>query len=164
SAIHAHLFGAPIAAKFSSSAQEISGMEASGTTVKIVAAVLVLIMMSTTFLTQQQMIQKFMLYGVPFFTLTSGWYFPIGVIIYWVTNNLITMGQQFWVLHKYPPPKVATKSGTSANGAKATPAKSSGGLFAAFRAAREAAGGGATTSSGNAPVGRAPAKPAKAAK
>jgi len=177
-AVVARLFNAPIAAKFSSSAKELLGMEANSTTVKIVAACLVLIMITTTYLTQRQMIkktgwnedpqqrmiQKFMLYGIPFFTLTSGWYFPIGVIIYWVTNNLITLGQQYWVLHKYPPPKVATKSGTSANGAKATPAKSSGGLFAAFRAAREAAGGGATTSSGNAPVGRAPAKPAKAAK
>jgi YidC/Oxa1 family membrane protein insertase len=88
---------------------------------------------------QQRMIQKFMLYGIPFFTLTSGWYFPIGVIIYWVTNNFITLGQQYWVLHKYPPPKNAIKTGSSStSGAK----DSGGGIFAAFRAAREAATGG----------------------
>src|SRR4029453_8311482 len=53
---------------------------------------------------QQRMIQKLMLYGIPFSLLLSGWYFPIGVIIYWVTQNLFSLGQQFWVLHKYPPP------------------------------------------------------------
>jgi YidC/Oxa1 family membrane protein insertase len=80
-----------------------------------------------------------MLYGIPFFTLTSGWYFPIGVIIYWVTNNFITLGQQYWVLHKYPPPQVATKAaaGRSAgNGAK--PGESRvGGIFSAFSRSKE---------------------------
>src|SRR5437762_9095475 len=70
---------------------------------------------------QQRMVQKFMLYGVPFFTLTSGWYFPIGVIIYWVTNNFITLGQQYWVLHKYPPPNIAGVVGATT--AKGTTAK-----------------------------------------
>ena len=50
------------------------------------------------------MIQKLMLYGIPVSLLLSGWYFPIGVIIYWVTQNLFSLGQQYWVLHKYPPP------------------------------------------------------------
>jgi uncharacterized membrane protein YgcG len=53
---------------------------------------------------QQRMIQKLMLYGIPFSLLLSGWAFPIGVIIYWVTQNLFSLGQQYWVLHKYPPP------------------------------------------------------------
>ena len=93
----------------------------SGVTVKIVAGVLVLIMMVTTFMTsrqmilktgwsqdpQQRMIQKLMLYGIPFSLLLSGWYFPIGVIIYWVTQNLFSLGQQYWVLRKYPPPVTA---------------------------------------------------------
>jgi YidC/Oxa1 family membrane protein insertase len=149
-AVLARLFNAPIVAKFSSSTKDIAAINANSTTVKIVAAFLVVCMISTTYMTQRQMIkktgwnedpqqrmiQKFMLYGIPFFTLTSGWYFPIGVIIYWVTNNFITLGQQYWVLHKYPPPKNAIKS-TSTGGAK-----DGGGIFAAFRAAREAAGGG----------------------
>ena len=33
--------------------------------------------------------------------------FPIGVIIYWVTQNGFSFGQQYWVLHKYPPPVTA---------------------------------------------------------
>jgi YidC/Oxa1 family membrane protein insertase len=101
SAVDARLLDAPIVAKFSSSAADLTRIEANSTTVKIVAALLVALMITTTYLTQRQMIkktgwnsdpqqrmiQKFMLYGIPFFTLTSGWYFPIGVIIYWVTNN-----------------------------------------------------------------------------
>jgi YidC/Oxa1 family membrane protein insertase len=157
SAVLARLFNAPIVAQFRMSAKDVESMNASSTTVKVVAAILVVMMISTTYMTQRQMIkktgwnedpqqrmiQKFMLYGIPFFTLTSGWYFPIGVIIYWVTNNLITLGQQYWVLHKYPPPKTVSKSGvvTSAAGGKsgAAPAKS-GGILAAFKAAREQSG------------------------
>ena len=85
------------------------------------AGILVLIMMVTTFLTsrqmilktgwsqdpQQRMIQKLMLYGIPFSLLLSGWAFPIGVVIYWVTQNGFSFGQQYWVLHKYPPPVTA---------------------------------------------------------
>ena len=118
SAARARLFGAPIPGHFTSSATELLTLNASGVAVKIVAGVLVLIMMATTFLTsrqmilktgwsqdpQQRMIQKLMLYGIPFSLLVSGWYFPIGVVIYWVTQNLFSLGQQYWVLHKYPPP------------------------------------------------------------
>jgi YidC/Oxa1 family membrane protein insertase len=152
SAASAHLFGAPIATKFSSSAAELLSLHASGTTTKIVAAVLVVMMISTTYMTQRQMIaktgwntdpqqrmvQKFMLYGVPFFTLTSGWYFPIGVIIYWVTNNFITLGQQYWVLHKYPPPAIAGGMGSSSSSTtttKGTTAKTTGAKVAASKPA-----------------------------
>ena len=45
-----------------------------------------------------------MLYGVPLSLLVSGFFFPIGVLIYWVTNNLWTFGQQFYILRKMPPP------------------------------------------------------------
>jgi YidC/Oxa1 family membrane protein insertase len=154
-AVLARLFNAPIVAKFSSSAKELIGMEANSTTVKIVTAILVLMMITTTYLTQRQMIkktgwnsdpqqrmiQKFMLYGIPFFTLTSGWYFPIGVIIYWVTNNFITLGQQYWVLHKYPPPVTAnatekTNARSAGNGAK--PGESRlGGIFSAFSRSKD---------------------------
>ncbi|TDB94542.1 membrane protein insertase YidC [Micromonospora fluostatini] len=143
SASHATLFTAPIAGKFGSTAEELANLNANGTTVKVIAGVLVLIMMLTTYLTsrqmilktgwaedpQQKMIQRLMLYGIPASLLISGAIFPIGVIIYWVTNNLVTLGQQQWVLRKFPPPPTAggaTKS-TSA-GKPAQPAKT-GGLF-----------------------------------
>jgi YidC/Oxa1 family membrane protein insertase len=142
SATRAKLFGAPIAAAFSSPASLVESLGASATTVKIVAAALVLIMMATTYMSsrqmilktgwnadpQQRMIQKFMLYGIPAGLLLSGWAFPIGVIIYWVTNNLFSLGQQFWVLHKYPPPVTpgSTPMKAAKNGAS-KPAKT--GMF-----------------------------------
>jgi YidC/Oxa1 family membrane protein insertase len=151
SAAEAKLFNAPIAAHFTSSAKELATLDASGVTVKIVAAILVAIMIVTTYLTsrqmilktgwsedpQQRMIQKLMLYGIPFSLLISGGLFPIGVVIYWVTTNLFSLGQQFWVLRKYPPPPMTRTSsgkptttsgsgrGTSASGGRggAAPAR-----------------------------------------
>jgi YidC/Oxa1 family membrane protein insertase len=122
SAADATLFKAPIPAHFTSSAQQLADLNGSGVTVKIVAGCLVAVMIVTTYLTsrqmilktgwsedpQQRMIQKLMLYGIPFSLLISGGLFPIGVVMYWVTTNLFSLGQQFWVLRKYPPPKMST--------------------------------------------------------
>ena len=71
----------------------------------------------TTFFTQKQImkrsgpvegqaatVQRLMLYGMPLSLFVSGFFFPIGVLIYWVTNNLWTLGQQFFILRKMPPP------------------------------------------------------------
>jgi YidC/Oxa1 family membrane protein insertase len=124
SASGAKLFGAPIAASFKSSPVDLQHMGASGTTVKIVAGILVAIMIVTTYMTsrqmilktgwsedpQQRMVQRLMLYGIPVSLLVSGTVFPIGVVIYWVITNLFSLGQQFWVLRKYPPPPNATKT------------------------------------------------------
>jgi YidC/Oxa1 family membrane protein insertase len=121
SASHAKLLGAPISMEFKSSASDIQLLGSAPIVVKIVAAVLVLIMMFTTYMTsrqmilktgwsedpQQKMMQRLMLYGIPFSLLLSGWAFPIGVIIYWVTQNGFSFGQQYYVLHKYPPPLAA---------------------------------------------------------
>ncbi|GIE92206.1 membrane protein insertase YidC [Actinoplanes regularis] len=129
SASAARLFNVPISAKFGSTDAELAAMNANGTTVKILAGVLILVMMGTTFLTsrqmilktgwaedpQQKMVQRLMLYGIPFSLLISGSLFPIGVVIYWVTNNLFTLAQQQWVLRKFPPPQMAgAKTGSSA--------------------------------------------------
>ncbi|MGW0434587.1 membrane protein insertase YidC [Micromonospora sp. NPDC003197] len=141
SASNASLFSAPIAGKFGSTAAELATLGASATTVKIVAGILVLLMMGTTFLTsrqmilktgwaedpQQRMIQRLMLYGIPLSLLISGAIFPIGVIIYWVTNNLVTLAQQQWVLRKFPPPPTANTGKSTKPAAKAQPAKP--GLF-----------------------------------
>jgi YidC/Oxa1 family membrane protein insertase len=90
------------------------------TSIKVVAAVLVVIMVSTTFLTQRQLMsknmpkdalsgpyaqqQKMLLYILPFTFVLSGPFFPIGVIMYWTTSNLWTMGQQFYVIRNNPAP------------------------------------------------------------
>jgi YidC/Oxa1 family membrane protein insertase len=127
SASHAKLFGAPIAASLRSTAAELAPLGAGGATVKVVGVILIAMMITTTFLTsrqmilktgwaedpQQRMVQRLMLYGVPFSLLISGSIFPIGVVIYWVTQNVFSLGQQMWVLRKYPPQHVSGKAGVA---------------------------------------------------
>ena len=92
------------------------------------AAVLVLAMTATTFLTQRQLMsknmpkdaltgpyaqqQKLLLYVLPVVFAVGGIAFPIGVLFYWTTSNLWTMGQQFYVIRNNPAP------GTEAERAK----------------------------------------------
>nr|WP_211116622.1 membrane protein insertase YidC [Glycomyces buryatensis] len=116
--IHAKLFDAPFWSSFGTAADQLDAVGASSVTVKIVAAILVACMIVTTFLTtrqmilktgwnedpNQRMIQKVMLYGIPVIMIFSGTVFPIGVVIYWTVNNLFSLGQQQFVLRKYPPP------------------------------------------------------------
>ncbi|WBB90039.1 membrane protein insertase YidC [Verrucosispora sp. WMMC514] len=118
SASSATLFGAPIAGTFGSTGRDLALLGADGATVRTVAAVLVATMVVTTYLSSRQLIlrsgwatdppqrlvQRLMLYGIPASLLVSGLIFPIGVIIYWVTTNLFSLGQQTWMLRRYPPP------------------------------------------------------------
>ena len=119
----AKIFGAHIADAFT----KVSGDSA--TQVKVLAAVLVIAMTATTFLTQRQLMtqnmpadalqgqyaqqQKMLLYVLPLVFAVGGIAFPIGVLIYWTTSNLWTMGQQFYVIRNNPAP------GTPAEKAKA---------------------------------------------
>ena len=89
-------------------------------TVMLVAAVLVLAMTATTFTTQRQLMaknmpadalsgpyaqqQKMLLYILPVAFGLGGVAFPIGVLLYWTTSNLWTMGQQFYVIRNNPAP------------------------------------------------------------
>jgi YidC/Oxa1 family membrane protein insertase len=181
----ARLFDAPIPSKFASNTADLMALDANGTVVKIVAGVLVLIMIVTTFLTSRQMIlktgwsedpnqrmvQRLMLYGIPVSLLFSGYLFPIGVVIYWVVQNLFSLGQQFWVLKKYPPPVLATTGATASKavrtgvGSKATAprpgARPTGTRAGAAKAGAARAGAG---KAGAAKTGRAAAtKPAASA-
>jgi YidC/Oxa1 family membrane protein insertase len=96
---------------------EILAIPASLVDIRIVCALLIVIMCCTTFFTQKQiqkrsgpvegqaaMVQKLLLYGMPVSLLVSGFFFPVGVLIYWLINNLWTLGQQFYILKKLPPP------------------------------------------------------------
>ncbi|MDP9221091.1 MAG: membrane protein insertase YidC [Actinomycetota bacterium] len=121
SAAHAKVFGAPISAHLSSSAQTLQELGASVVAVRVVGVILIAIMVATTYITQrqilakqsasgaavdpqQQMIQRLMLYGIPASLLVSGSLFPLGVVLYWCTTNVWSMGQQFYVLRRMPPP------------------------------------------------------------
>jgi hypothetical protein len=84
---------------------------------KIVICVVVVISMTTTYLTVRQSMkrgmmptnqsgpmgqsQKLMAYIMPLFALT-GLYWQFGLVLYWVTTNLWTLGQQYVLLRKYP--------------------------------------------------------------
>ncbi|WP_040338880.1 membrane protein insertase YidC [Candidatus Blastococcus massiliensis] len=133
-AARADLFGAPISASFNMDGekeQAILGL--SGVTygsIRIVALILIPLMCLTTYFTQKQimkrsgpvegqaaMVQKVLLYGMPLSLFVTGFFFPIGVLLYWVTNNAWTFGQQFFILRKMPPP------GSAAALAKNGPAK-----------------------------------------
>lgn len=88
--------------------------------VMLLAAVLVVAMTATTFLTQRQLMsknmpadalsgpyaqqQKMLLYVLPVVFAVGGIAFPIGVLFYWTTSNLWTMGQQFYVIRNNPAP------------------------------------------------------------
>jgi YidC/Oxa1 family membrane protein insertase len=118
-AARAELFGAPISASFNMSGAKAAALLefSSETNIKIVCMVLIVIMCITTFTTQKQimkrsgpvegqaaMMQKFLLYVMPASLFISGFFFPIGVLLYWMTNNLWTLGQQYFILRKMPPP------------------------------------------------------------
>ena len=108
----AELFGGKISSTFIKSDGNL--------TVQIIAAVLVLAMTATTFLTQRQLMsknmpadalsgpyaqqQKMLLYVLPVVFAVGGIAFPIGVLLYWTTSNLWTMGQQFYVIRNNPAP------------------------------------------------------------
>ena len=89
--------------------------------VRIVTILLIALMSITTFTTQRQLMvkgmpkldssnnmmlqqQKLMLYLFPLIFAISGVNFPVGVLIYWSTTNLWTMGQQFYVIKRNPTP------------------------------------------------------------
>jgi YidC/Oxa1 family membrane protein insertase len=68
--------------------------------------------------------QKYMAYIVPFFAL-SGLYWAFGLVLYWVTTNVWTLGQQYVLFKRYPTPVpgAASATGGTAPSAPAAPAK-----------------------------------------
>jgi YidC/Oxa1 family membrane protein insertase len=178
----AKLFGAPIAAAFRTASQFPNANQAA---THVVSMVLIICMCLATYITQRQimarsgqvldgqqaMIQKLLLYGMPISLFVSGFLFPIGVLLYWFTNNLWTMGQQFYILKKMPPPG-AKKDTTPSETAKALAPKPG---QKPVRPGRAVAPSPATPSTnGDVPSvngqggtprpGQKPARPAKAAK
>jgi YidC/Oxa1 family membrane protein insertase len=112
SARAASIFNVPLHATFKDAAETVSP-----SATHILAALLVVLMTATTFITQRQLIvknvapdnpmvqqQKILLYVFPFMFAIGGFGFPIGVLIYWLVSNLWTMGQQFWVIRNSPQP------------------------------------------------------------
>jgi YidC/Oxa1 family membrane protein insertase len=111
----ATIFGAPISGRF----MNFGGAFTFGPT-QMVALVLVVLMTVVLFITQLQLLrknmppesltgpmaqqQKMMLYMFPLIYAVGGVSIPIGVLIYWLTTNLWTMGQQYILIHNNPAP------------------------------------------------------------
>jgi YidC/Oxa1 family membrane protein insertase len=57
--------------------------------------------------------QKYMMYIVPFFSLT-GLYWQYGLVLYWVTTNLWTLGQQFFMFRNWTAEDAQAASATAA--------------------------------------------------
>jgi len=126
----ATVFGAPIADSFIHNQGSM--------TTRVVAAVMILLMTATTFTTQRQLMvknqplgqanpmmqqQKILLYVFPAMFAVFGINFPIGVLIYWLTTNLWTMGQQFYVIRRNPMPGSAAAEALEKRQAERSAAK-----------------------------------------
>jgi len=113
SASQAKIFGAPIAAKFTSAGGDL--------TVQIVTVVMIVLMSASQFITQKQLMvknlpkdaaennpflqqQKVLLYVFPLLFAVFGINFPVGVLLYWLVSNLWSMGQQLYVIRRMPSP------------------------------------------------------------
>jgi YidC/Oxa1 family membrane protein insertase len=87
----------------------------------VLTAVMIVLMSLSQFITQRQLMakntssasmegnpfaqqQKLMLYILPIIFAVSGVNFPIGVLLYWLTTNVWSMGQQFFVIRRMPNP------------------------------------------------------------
>jgi YidC/Oxa1 family membrane protein insertase len=116
SAAHARLFGAPLAASLPDGAGRIHALLGTVTGTHVVIAVLVLISAAATYCTQRLIqsaspdqpegtaatVRRVMLYAAPLSVLGSALFFPIGVLLYWCTSNLWTLGQQCYVERFHP--------------------------------------------------------------
>ncbi|MGW4049666.1 membrane protein insertase YidC [Streptomyces sp. NPDC004779] len=119
SAREAKIFGAPIAAKFMDSPEKVEALGATLLDVRVVTAVMIVLMSASQFFTQRQLMmknvdlsvktpymqqQKMLMYIFPVIFAVMGINFPVGVLVYWLTTNVWTMGQQMYVINQNPTP------------------------------------------------------------
>src|SRR5450631_3093909 len=117
------IFGAPLSATFQHTITIVNNVTftvPSTLNTKIVCVVMIVLMSASTFTTQRQLMmknmpasaldnpfakqQKVLLYLMPLMFVFSGVTFPIGVLLYWLTTNLWSMGQQFYTIRRMPAP------------------------------------------------------------
>jgi YidC/Oxa1 family membrane protein insertase len=134
SAKEARIFGASLADKF------LFPLPHQTLSSRLVILVFVIVSAVTTFLTMRQSqkrgmmqqgpvdpdnpaanMQKYMMYIAPFFALT-GLYWQFGLVIYWVTTNVWTLGQQHFLFRNLP---VVGSATVGASAVQAAPASTS---------------------------------------
>ena len=114
---HSTVFGASLSSSFMNPSDISSAL-----TVKIVTVIMIIAMSATQWYTMAQLSmknmpessknsdnpmmrsQRMMMTIMPIFFAFTGVQFQIGVLIYWVTSNLWTMGQQFYTISRMPAP------------------------------------------------------------
>ncbi|SFS54824.1 membrane protein insertase YidC [Saccharopolyspora flava] len=114
--IQANIFGAKLSNWITQPEQELALFGTDRTSMMIVAIPLMVIASIATFFTmrlsvkkqtdasmanpQSAMMAKFMMYIAPIGALISGWFLPIAVLLYWLANNVWTLGQQHFLTKK----------------------------------------------------------------
>jgi YidC/Oxa1 family membrane protein insertase len=148
--------------------------------VAIVIALTVVVSATTTFMTVRQSAkrglmqtnvdpdnpmaqsQKYMQYIVPFFSLT-GLYWQYGLVLYWVTTNLWTLGQQYFMFRNWEPIGTAA-AGATAPAATGAPARTAQSSFRSGAARAGSSGQGSARPANGAARNAGAAKTAGAAK
>ena len=117
------IFGVSLSSTFQHMLEVVNGVirvVPSDVNTKIICVVMIVLMSASTFTTQRQLMmknmpasaldnpfakqQKVLLYLMPLMFIFSGVTFPIGVLLYWLTTNLWSMGQQFYTIRRMPAP------------------------------------------------------------
>ena len=117
------IFGAPLSATFQHTLTIVNNVAVSAPSainVKIVCVVMIVLMSASQFTSTRQLMmknmpasaldnpyakqQKIVMYLMPLMFVFSGVTFPIGVLLYWLTTNLWSMGQQFYTIRRMPAP------------------------------------------------------------
>ena len=139
SARHADILSATIADRIVTSPLPPYHLAPGPASAKVVIGITVLISATTTFLTVRQSVkrgigqvgqdpnnpmansQKYMMYIAPLFAL-SGLYWQFGLVLYWVTTNVWTLGQQFILFRNFTPVTAAADAeSATAPAAKGSP-------------------------------------------
>jgi YidC/Oxa1 family membrane protein insertase len=116
----AEFLGAPLHSSFAAQWGMMVAGEPYSLSVMVIAAVMVVLMTASQFITQLQIVsknmspetkaspmfkqQRILLYLLPLVFAFSGVAFPLGVMFYWLTTNIWTMVQQFIVIRNMPTP------------------------------------------------------------
>jgi YidC/Oxa1 family membrane protein insertase len=175
-ASQAKIFGASLADSF---LRPIAG---ESWTSRIIILVFVLVSAGTTFMTMKQSqrrgmmnqtapdpdapgaataaaMSKNMMYIAPFFAL-SGLYWQFGLVIYWVTTNVWTLGQQHFLFRKLPVVGSATVGASAVQAASGNPGTAVKSTTAKSAAPNKVTSGTASSASARTGTKAAPAKPA----
>ncbi|GAA0513123.1 membrane protein insertase YidC [Saccharopolyspora subtropica] len=114
--INANIFGAKLGNWITQPANELALFGTDRASMMIVGIPLMCVASVATFFTmrisvkkqtdaamanpQSAMMAKFMMYIAPIGAIISGWFLPIAVLLYWLANNVWTLGQQHFLTKK----------------------------------------------------------------